>query len=166
MPAWGDQTLLTQQQIANVIAYVTKLNGVQASASNPTPTPATAQVGGVPVPSNPGGPGEAVTLKGDTPTGAKIFQLNCAICHGDQGKGGVPNPGSTDGSVPPLNPIDPGLVNADYDTFANNLDLFLQHGSRPEGTNPIFSMPAWGDQTLLTQQQIADVIAFLIGLNK
>lgn len=166
MPAWGDQTLLTQQQIANVIAYVTGLNGVQVSASNATPTPAIAATAEVPLPSNPGTPGTAVTLQGDVTAGAEIFQLNCTICHGDRGKGGVPNPGSTDGSVPPLNPIDPGLVNADPTAFAKNIDLFIQHGSKPDGSNPIFSMPAWGDQSLLTQQQIADVIVYLINLNK
>jgi mono/diheme cytochrome c family protein len=166
MPAWGDQSLLTQQQIANVIAYVTSLNGVQAPVPTPTPTQAAGVAASVPLPSNPGGPGGAVSLTGNAPTGEQIFQLNCAICHGDQGKGGVPNPGSTDGSVPPLNPIDPGLVNPDPAVFAKNIDLFIQHGSRPDGTSPVFSMPAWGDQSLLTQQQIADVIAYVTSLNK
>ena len=55
---------------------------------------------------------------------------------------------------------------ADLKTFATNLDLFLEHGSTPEGTNPTFSMPAWGDKKLLTPQQIADVIAYVISLNK
>jgi mono/diheme cytochrome c family protein len=68
--------------------------------------------------------------------------------------------------VPPLNPIDPTLVNPDYKTFAYNLDLFLEHGSVPEGTEPVRSMPAWGDNRALTPQQIADVIAFVISLNK
>jgi mono/diheme cytochrome c family protein len=166
MPAWGDQSLLTQQQIANVIAYVTKLNGVQAPVPTLTPVPPVGAAASIPLPSNPGGPGGAVSLTGNAATGAQIFQLNCAICHGDQGKGGVPNPGSSDGSVPPLNPIDPGLVNSDATAFARNIDLFLQHGSRPDGTSPVFSMPAWGDQSLLTQQQIADVIAYVIGLNR
>src|SRR5271157_458083 len=165
MPAWGDQTLLNQQQIANVIAFVTGLNGVQVSASSMTPTPATTPAAGAPLPSNQGNPGMAINLKGDATAGGQIFQLNCAICHGDRGVGGVPNPGSTDGSVPSLNPIDPALANADFKTFARNIDLYIEHGSLPAGTNPIFSMPAWGDQTLLTQQQIANVIAYVTGLN-
>ncbi len=120
----------------------------------------------VPEPSNPGGPGEAVNLTGDATAGADIFTTNCAVCHGDQGKGGVANPGSDDGTVPPLNPIDPGLVNADAKVFAKNIDLFIEHGSKPEGSNPEKSMIAFGDQKILTPQQIADVIAYIISLNK
>ncbi len=115
-------------------------------------------------PSNPGGPGPAVDLKGDATAGAQVFAV-CVPCHGDQGKGGVANPGSTDGTVPPLNPIDPGLKNPDYKTFATNIDLFLEHGSKPEGTNPAKIMAAYGDQKILTPQQIADVIAYIISLN-
>ena len=46
-----------------------------------------------------------------------------------------------------------------------NVDLFLEHGSRPEGDAPAKVMPAWGDQGILTPQQIADVIAYVISLN-
>ena len=121
-------------------------------------------------PSNGGGPGEAVNLTGDAAKGAQVFTDNCVVCHGDQGKGGVQNPGSKDGAVPPLNPIDASMVNADYKTFATNIDLFLEHGSTPEPANsgdvPALSMKAFGDQKLLTPQQIADVIAYVISLNK
>ncbi len=104
--------------------------------------------------------------KGDSKAGEQIFAANCQICHNTQGTGGNPNPGSTDGTIPPLNPIDPTLKSSDYTTFATNLDLFLEHGSTPEGVNPTFSMPAWGDKNILTPQQLADVIAYVIGLNK
>jgi len=117
-------------------------------------------------PSNPGGPGPAVDLQGNINNGKDIFVANCQICHGDEGKGGLPNPGTTDETVPALNPIDPTLVNTDYKTFAYNLDLFLEHGSVPEGVEPTRNMPAWGDNGALTPQQIADVIAYVISLNK
>ena len=117
-------------------------------------------------PSNPGGPGPAVDLQGNIDNGKKIFVANCQICHGEAGKGGYPNPGSTDGTVPPLNPIDETLVNADYKTFATNIDLFLEHGSVPEGPEPVRNMPPWGDRGALTPQEIADVIAYIISLNK
>jgi mono/diheme cytochrome c family protein len=65
-----------------------------------------------------------------------------------------------------LNPIDSSLISSDYQTFAYNLDLFLQNGSTPAGVNPTFTMPAWGANGSLTQQQIADVIAYVINLNK
>jgi len=117
-------------------------------------------------PSNPGGPGPAIDLQGNINNGKEIFVANCQICHGEEGKGGLPNPGTTDETVPPLNPIDSTLVNADYKTFATNLDLFLEHGSVPEGPEPVRNMPAWGDRGALTPQEIADVIAYLISLNK
>jgi mono/diheme cytochrome c family protein len=117
-------------------------------------------------PSNPGNPGEAVKLIGDPQKGAAIFAANCVSCHNTAGKGGIANPGSTDGTVPPLNPIDPTISSKDYKTFAENIDLFIQHGSAPEGKNPALKMLPFGDQKLLTQHQIADVIAYVIGLNK
>jgi mono/diheme cytochrome c family protein len=116
-------------------------------------------------PSNPGGSGEAVNLTGDPVAGQKVFVDHCQLCHGVAGTDNVLNPGSDDGTIPPLNPIDPTLVNSDYKTFAYNLDLFLQNGSVAEGPNAAFQMPAWGAEGGLTQQQIADVIAYLISIN-
>jgi mono/diheme cytochrome c family protein len=117
-------------------------------------------------PSNPGGPGPAVALTGNAAAGKAVFEANCVKCHAEQGKGSVANPGSDDGTVPPLNPIDDTLVSTDYKTFAANLDLFLEHGSTPAGPSPVFSMPNWGDSGKLKPQQIADVIAYVISLNK
>jgi mono/diheme cytochrome c family protein len=117
-------------------------------------------------PSNPGGPGPAIDLQGNIENGKKIFVANCQICHGEEGKGGYPNPGTTDETVPPLNPIDETLVNPDYKIFATNVDLFLEHGSVPEGAEPTRNMPAWGDRGALAPQEIADVIAYIISLNK
>ncbi len=120
----------------------------------------------VPKPSNAGGPGKAVDLTGDATAGAVVFKDKCVECHGEEGKTGIANPGSTDGTVPNLNPIDPGLVSSDAKTFATNIDLFIEHGSTPEGTNPAKSMTAFGDEKKLTDQQIADVIAYVMSLNK
>ena len=116
-------------------------------------------------PSNPGGPGDAINLKGDVTSGAQLFAADCVLCHGLAGVGDIPNPGTDDVTTPPLNPIDDTLKDPDYKTYALNLDLFIQHGSTPPGINPTFKMPAWGDIKALTQQQIADIIAYLISLN-
>jgi len=140
--------------------YVT---ATPTSAGQPTATP---EEEVVPEPSNPGPPGEAVNLRGDLKAGEVVFNAECATCHSPAGKGGVPNPGSDDGTVPPLNPIDPLLTDPDYKTFATNIDLFIQHGSVPEGPAPYRTMPGWGDRKAITQQQIADVIAYIISLNK
>jgi mono/diheme cytochrome c family protein len=117
-------------------------------------------------PSNPGGPGKAIELTGDPKKGAELFRVNCMMCHNAEGKGGIANPGSEDGTVPALNPIDPTLYSKDDKQFAQNIDLFIEHGSTPAGKNPPVQMPAFGAQRTLTQQQIADVIAYVIGLNK
>jgi mono/diheme cytochrome c family protein len=175
MVAWGDKKQLTPQEIADVIAYVISLNPAPSPSAE---TPVAVSAGGTPTPnepepteeiarpSNPGGPGPAMNLTGDVSSGQQIFVSNCEICHGAAGKGGNPNPGSSDGTIPALNPIDPTLKSADDKEFAANLDLFIEHGSTPEGTNPTFSMIAWGDKNLLAPQQIADVIAYVISLNK
>jgi mono/diheme cytochrome c family protein len=138
------------------------LSLLAACGAKATPAPETEAV---PRPSNSGGPGEAVNLTGNATTGAQVFADNCAVCHGDGGKGGVANPGSADGTVPPLTPLDE-FNRADVKTFATDLDLFIEHGSTPEGSSPTQVMPAFGDKKLLTPQQIADVIAYIISLNK
>jgi mono/diheme cytochrome c family protein len=175
MPAWLQSKggLLTDAQIANVIAFLHTLQGAAAAATpataqpSPTDTPAAA-TGATPEParpSNPGGPGEAATLIGDVSRGEKDFSQICAACHGPQGTQGIPNPGSDDDSVPTLNPIDSTIANADPKIFATNVDLFVQHGSTPAGSKPQISMPSFGDSGMLTQQQIADLIAYVMHLN-
>ncbi len=108
------------------------------------------------------GPAITQNLKGDATSGQAIFAANCAECHGDRGNGGVPNPGSEDGTVPPLNPIDPMFTTKDPATFAKQIDLYVEHGSHTNGTQ---QMPNWGDSGTLTPQQIADVIAYVMSLN-
>jgi mono/diheme cytochrome c family protein len=149
-----------------------------ATPPPPTPTPApTAGEAGqkatteepaaeeVARPSNAGGPGPAIGLTGDPKAGEKVYVDSCQKCHGEQGQGGVDNPGSDDGTIPPVNPIDETMVSKDSKVFATNIDLFIEHGSKPEGDNPKEIMAAWGDDKKLTPQQIADVIAYVISLN-
>ena len=150
---------------APVRFLVSTATATSTSVATATVTPTEAGSEQIARPSNPGGPGAAINLTGDANSGAKIFATNCQICHAAEGKGGNPNPGSDDGTIPPLNPIDPTIANADPKVFAYNVDLFVEHGSTPDGTNPTFSMPPWGDKKLLTPQQIADVIAYVISLN-
>jgi mono/diheme cytochrome c family protein len=136
---------------------------VNESEIAPTPIPSESEITR---PSNPGGTGEATGLTGDPVEGEIVYQGHCQVCHGAEGKDEVLNPGSDDGTVPALNPIDATMVSKDYKIFVFNLDLFLQNGSIPMGVNPAFRMPAWGERGALTQQQIADVIAYIISLNQ
>jgi mono/diheme cytochrome c family protein len=148
-----------------IAASVSPTSTSAVAVSLTTSTPSTGSLSGVPRPSNPGGPGDAVNLTGDPSSGQQIFAANCVLCHNTAGKGGNPNPGSAAGTIPALNPINPLLKGSDHVTFVTNLDLFVQHGSTPAGPGPTFSMPPWGDSGKLTQQQIADVIAYVISLN-
>jgi mono/diheme cytochrome c family protein len=160
-----------QNPSVSPVPIPTLMPGMETGAPTPAgsdaaaTTAATATVE-VPRPSNPGGPGPALNVAGDPKAGALVFAANCTPCHNQAGHGGVANPGSADGTVPALNPIDPALVNKDPKVFAYNLDLFITHGSTPAGDKPTLSMPAWGDQKKLTDQQIADVIAYVISLNQ
>jgi mono/diheme cytochrome c family protein len=175
MPAWlqGNGGPLGDAEIGNVVAYLHTLQRVSPLTPEPPPppepTPVPSPTGGpTPVPAQPsvsGGPGDAVNLSGDVEHGKPDFGKYCASCHGPEGVLGIPNPGSDDGSVPPLNPIDPTIANSDPKVFATHLDLFIQNGSIPEGPNPLLMMPAFGENKMLTQQQIADIIAYVLSLN-
>jgi mono/diheme cytochrome c family protein len=187
MPLLG----LTKRRVVGGITVVAMSSGLWLASSaladgpptpnplSPTPNPMVSQlspqlqaletIGTVPVAGeNITGAGPASGIIGDATAGAVKFKANCAICHGNSGIGGIDNPGSNDGTVPPVNPIDPGFIadaSGDPAIFAHDLDLFLQHGSRPAGNAPLLSMPAWGDHGLLSQKDIADVEAYVMALN-
>jgi ubiquinol-cytochrome c reductase cytochrome b subunit len=110
-------------------------------------------------------PGRAADIIGSAERGAMLFKMECMSCHGPTGTDKVPNPGSADGTVPSLNPIDRELFSKDPKEFAEHIDKYLQHGSTPEGPNPSLSMPAFGDSNSLTQQQISNVEAYILRLN-
>jgi len=172
MPAF---TSVTDQQVNDVIDFL--LSIAQGKPVTPGPVakrpPAPQESAGSPqkaptpaVATGPHGPPEAASFViGSVELGATIFQQNCEPCHGPQGKDKVPNPGSTDGTVPPLNPIDPALFNKNAQTFVNNIDPYIQHGSIPEGPNPVLRMLPFGDSQSLTQQMIANVEAYILRLN-
>jgi mono/diheme cytochrome c family protein len=104
-------------------------------------------------------------MQGDVAAGAKVFVDNGKKCHGDEGKVGIDNPGSTDGTIPNLNPIDDTLIDKDPVVYATNIDLYVEHGSMPGGKSPKEVMTAFGDEKKLTPQQIADAIAYVMSLN-
>ncbi len=164
MPTWG--TVLSPQQIADVLAVIDKWRAnpitLTATITSTSETTTTVEVAR---PSNPGGSGPAIGLTGDPKAGGQVFVDNCQKCHGEQGVGNVSNPGSDDGTIPPLNPIDETMIDPNPTVYATNLDLFIEHGSTPAGSNPKEKMPAWGDEQKLTPQQIADVIAYVMSLN-
>ena len=117
-------------------------------------------------PPGPGDVGAAVTLSPDVTKGAQVYKASCVACHGAKGEGNVTNPGSKDGTVPALSPIDPEIASPDIKAFTKNIDIYIEHGSKPEGLKPSLSMPAFGYEKKLTAQQIADVIAYTISMGR
>jgi len=160
MPTWG--TVLAPQQISDLLALLdlwrqnaapataitttSSVTGTSSVTATPsiTTTQATTATTEVARPSNPGGPGAAIGLTGDGKAGEQVYVASCQKCHGPQGTGNVANPGSDDGTIPPLAPIDATLVSKDAKVFATNLDLFIEHGSKPKGPHPKEVMAAWG----------------------
>jgi mono/diheme cytochrome c family protein len=175
MPGWlmAQGGPLTSSEIRNVAAFVRVFQKVPEMATptpspeeaTETPPPANAPTAEPAQPSNTGGPGAALTLTGNADRGQPLFGQYCASCHGPQGTLGTANPGTDDGYVPQLNPIDPSIANADPVKFANNVDLFVEHGSVPGGDQPKILMPNFGDAKILTPQQIADLLAYVVRIN-
>ncbi len=112
-----------------------------------------------------GPPEEASGIIGNVVHGSMLFKRQCESCHGVDGKGGITNPGSLTGQVPALNPINKKLYSENPKIFAENIDRFIQHGSVPAGANPALKMINYGDSYALTQQEIADLEAFILNLN-
>jgi ubiquinol-cytochrome c reductase cytochrome b subunit len=111
-------------------------------------------------------PGQAAYEIGNAAHGGDIFSQKCASCHGPLGTDKVPNPGSDDGFIPALNPVSPELFSKDPAVFVKRIDVFIQHGSTPAGPHPQFRMLPFGDENTLTQQEIANVEAYILKLNK
>ncbi|OHB67303.1 MAG: hypothetical protein A2Y77_11995 [Planctomycetes bacterium RBG_13_62_9] len=160
---------LGQEQVENLVAYLLSLRagGGQTAGEQEKAKPVARGVESrqLPASGRQGPPGEAATLIGGTKLGHALFADYCRSCHGLEGTGKVPNPGSEKGIVPGLNPVDPTLSSDDPSVFAVNIDRIIQHGSVPKGPQPAIYMPAYGDGMTLTQPQIAAIEAYILGLN-
>jgi mono/diheme cytochrome c family protein len=121
-------------------------------------------------------PSVASNTIGSASQGQLIFVAYCQQCHGPEGKKGIENPGSVDGEIPVVNPIDPEISGAnkngkipDVQTFVNNLDVYLQDGSSPDATpdggTVKYKMPSFGNTYAMSQQQIANVEAYVVQIN-
>jgi ubiquinol-cytochrome c reductase cytochrome b subunit len=173
MPAF---TSATDQQVNDVVDFLLSVAhgkalapGRVAKGASAPPMPAGPPQKTAPAPAvttGPHGPpGSASFVIGSVKLGATLFHRYCEPCHGPRGKDNIPNPGSTGGMVPPLNPIHPTLFSKNARTFAENIDPYIQHGSVPEGPNPALHMLPFGDSQSLTQQMIANVEAYVLHLN-
>ena len=159
MPA---QTALAPDKIGQLIDFLLAQKAASSASTNAPVLPAPPEATSV---GPHGTPGAAVTIIGSADHGSILFEKTCSSCHGPEGKGKIANPGSTDGTVPSLNPIAADEFSEEMKTFVANIDRYIQHGSRPEGPNPQFSMLPFGDTHALTQQQIADLEAYILSIN-
>ena len=141
-----------------------RTGGAQAKPASPL-LPVFADRSRVPASGKQGPPAAAASIRGNWKKGEVLFSKHCQSCHGPRGTDKVPNPGSADGTVPPLNPIDPDLKDKKPAAFAAKIDRFIQHGSVPDGPKPALFMPDWGDSRSLSQQEIASVEAYIMRLN-
>lgn len=97
-----------------------------------------------------GAPASSPTpLVGDAAAGQGVYAQKCVTCHGPEGTGARSRA---------LNPAGASLRGADTAAFNQNLVQIITHGKG--------RMPAWGDTGRLTDQQIADIAAYIISLNK
>ncbi len=168
MPAFAD---LGNERLNDLVSFLMSLETGRAPSEAPekktsAPAPSTGD-SGLPTEekalSEPAG--KAAFIIGSADNGADLYKEQCSSCHGPDGKGGVPNPGSGDGAVPPLSPIDRALYSSDPKVFAATIDKMIQHGSLPSGPHPALHMPAWGDTRSLTQEEISNLEAYIMKLN-
>jgi ubiquinol-cytochrome c reductase cytochrome b subunit len=163
MPSFSS---LKDSQVQSLVDYLSGLKGSGGPASGAT---LSSRESSPPPQSSPSPKAPESSLAsqyvGSVSLGEKLFGENCQSCHGPQGTDKVSNPGSEDGTVPPLNPIDRELFDKDPDVFVGHIDHFLQDGSTPPGPNPSLKMPDFGRSKSLTQEQIANLEAYVLHLN-
>jgi ubiquinol-cytochrome c reductase cytochrome b subunit len=152
--------LLNVDQGSPVSAGTTKIN----PSKNPNQTSNSSEAG-VNLQNQHPISGLASSYIGNPAHGEILYRQTCEGCHGPNGVGKVPNPGSDGGSVPGLNPISRKIYNLNSTAFIDQIDPIIQNGSVPAGLNPALKMPDFGKSNTLTQQQIAQIEAYILSIN-
>jgi mono/diheme cytochrome c family protein len=131
MPVWGE--VISKQQVSDLVAYLRAgLPAVPAAVPVVVPQ----------------GQGPAVA------GAAAYVKFGCINCHGPNGLGGVPNPQSSDRTIPPLSGLD---FRNEFDSPAKIKEI-IRTGS-VLGRAPIVSMPHWGG--ILTQADYDALVAYI-----
>ncbi len=151
MPA----TTLAPPERAAVIAFLLSLTPATAAAA-----PAAAPT--LPAAGQQGPSGPASRMIGDAANGQVLFDGDCTSCHG-QAAHGAPAPPAAASGAANLAELGAGFFDADAQHFADNIDRYIQHGSR--GTGASAYMPAFGDSESLTQPEIANLEAYILAAN-
>jgi mono/diheme cytochrome c family protein len=101
-------------------------------------------------------PSGSAALPGDPARGATLYGQNCAVCHGANLGGNI---------GPALNPIEklPGVNNPLDQNF---LIEIITNGRKHQAGDPgSVDMPAKGNNPALTDQDVKDLVAFIIREN-
>ncbi|MDO8586373.1 MAG: c-type cytochrome [Armatimonadota bacterium] len=97
----------------------------------------------------------------DVAAGKRAFKnYGCAMCHGRNGEGGVPNPNAQDKDVPALTYVAEGL-------FTDEIREKILRGSIPEkkdpkGEDPLYIMPAW--KGIMTNVEAESLVMYMESL--
>jgi len=93
--------------------------------------------------------------------GRRVYKrYGCAVCHGVEGRGGVPNNNVEGGKVPALTYVADNL-------FTREIYEKIENGSIPEkldpkGEDPLYIMPSW--KGIMTRQEMDNLVAYLKSL--
>jgi mono/diheme cytochrome c family protein len=85
--------------------------------------------------------------------GSIVFKTYCILCHGADGEG--------DGRASKIHNPKPANLTLSFLTDAQK-EMIIRSGGASVGRSPV--MPAWGEH--LTDEQIADVVAYLRKINR
>jgi mono/diheme cytochrome c family protein len=134
MPVWGG--VIPPRKVADLVAYIhAGFPAVPGVSAQPVRT----------------GQGRVVAGRGLYVTDG------CVNCHGDKGRGGVPNPQSPDKTIPSLTA---GDFFKEFSTDKKIEDV-IRSGS-VIGRAPIVSMPHWGG--ILSRAQLKALVAYIKSL--
>jgi mono/diheme cytochrome c family protein len=104
-----------------------------------------------------------VTTDSRIAAGAELYFFNCAHCHGDEGRGGVPNPNAKPGEiVPDLVRVAQGYSGEELKKriFTGQHEIPVLDPSRPP---PPLHMPGWGGK--MSDAEVDDLVAYLVSLD-
>lgn len=151
---------LSAAQLEALVAYLESLRSPGAPAPGATAAPPARGAG---APGAREAAGRAAEIVGSAIHGATLYTIQCSPCHGEAGRSDRAD--ARRGNVPPLVPISRVIFSPEPEVFAAQLDRWLQHGAAPAAEHPGIEMPAFGDTDVLTQQQIADIEAYVMSRN-
>ncbi|MBI5878212.1 MAG: c-type cytochrome [Chloroflexi bacterium] len=149
-----------KKQFALIVSLITAALLALTACGSPLPP---ASTGGMPVASSGGGAVKVsagaqkyASLKGEADKGNKIFHGTCNACHGDDAKGKV---GLGKNLV--VSPYLKGISDADFVLFVTK----GRPASDPANTTKV-DMPAKGGNPALSDQDLADVVAYVRSLQR